>query len=325
MARGSNQKLKILYLLEILMENTDEEHHMPMKDIIERLAEVSVSAERKSIYSDIEELNRFGFDIANDQKGYFIASRRFEAAELKMLADCVSASKFITEKKSAELIKKLESLTGRFEAAKLRRQIFIADRVKAVNEHIYYSVDAISEAVNDEKKIAFRYFTYDAEKNKVFKNGGEEYVVSPYALTVSDENYYLISHCPKHENLTHFRVDRMTGIRELDERADSVEKIMGKGFSIGAYAKKVFSMYAGESVRVNLICDEGLINAVIDRFGEDVFIGKAEDGKVTVSATVDISPTFFAWVFTFGGRMRITGPEKVKNEFNETVKRFLET
>lgn len=324
MAKGANQKLKILYLLDILMKETDEEHPMPMKDILERLSALDVSAERKSIYSDIEALRIFGIDIENSSKGYYVASRDFELPELKMLVDCVSASKFITEKKSSRLIKKIEGLAGRYDAAQLQRQVFIADRIKLGNEGIYYSVDTISDAINAGRKIAFKYFTYDTDKKRHFKNGGNDYIVTPYSLTVSDENYYLISHYPKYNKLTHFRVDRMSDIRIPEERGEDVEKIMGKGFSIGEYSKKIFSMYAGESMRVTLLCENSLINAVIDRFGEGVFVQKQSDEYFLVSANVDISPTFFAWVFTFGGKMKIVSPEKVRAEFNNTLKKFME-
>lgn len=294
-----------------------------MKEIIERLNSLGVSAERKSLYSDIEALNTFGFDIESNTKGYYVASRDFELPELKMLADCVSASKFITERKSAKLIRKIESLAGKYEAGMLARQVFISDRIKQGNESIYYNVDTISEAINAGKKIAFKYFTYGVDKKKRYKNGGAEYVVSPYSLTVSDENYYLISHYPKHENLTHFRVDKMTGIRVLDENIESAQSVMGKSFSVGEYSKRVFSMYAGECEKVTLLCKNSLINAVIDRFGEDVYIEKHDEEHFSVWTSVEISPTFFAWVFTFGGKMKIKSPEKVKTQFREIAEKFL--
>lgn len=324
MPKSSNQKLKLLYLLDFLMRETDEEHPSSTKEIIEYLSSIGINAERKTIYSDIEALKLFGTDIESNGKGYYVASREFELPELKMLADCVSASKFITDKKSRNLIKKIESLTSRFEAAMLQRQVFTADGVKGGNESIYYSVDTVSDAVNAGKKIAFKYFTYDTDKKRCYKNDGEDYVVTPYSLAVSDENYYLISYYPKHEKLTHFRVDRMSDIRVMKEDGDKAENVMGKGFSIGEYSKKIFSMFPGESERVSLLCDDSLINAVIDRFGEGVFIQKGEEGKFLVSANVDISPTFFAWVFTFGGKMKIVSPEKVKDEFNNTLKKFME-
>lgn len=324
MAKGSNQKLKLLYLLDILMRNTDEEHPMAMREIIEALANVDVTAERKSIYSDMEELRKFGIDVESNTKGYYIASREFELPELKLLADCICASRFITEKKSTKLIKKIESLASKHDGSKLQRQVFIADRIKNVNEGIYYMVDIISEAINQKKKIAFKYFDYTPQKTKKLRNGGNEYVVSPYSLTVSDENYYLISHFPKHEKLTHFRVDRMCDIKILDEITDDVTLVMGKGFSIGEYSRKIFSMYAGESIRVKIKCHNSIINAVIDRFGEGVLIEKADDENVFIYPNVDISPTFFAWIFTFGGKMKIEGPENVKEQFNNMLKNFME-
>lgn len=324
MAKGANQKLKMLYLLDILMKNTDENHPMSMKGIIDSLAKVDVAAERKSIYSDIEELRKFGIDVETSTKGYYIASRDFELPELKLMVDSICASRFITEKKSRMLIEKIESLASRYEAGKLQRQVFIADRIKNVNESIYYTVDTISEAINKKKKIAFKYFDYTPEKTKKLRNDGKEYVVSPYSLTVCDENYYLISHFPKYERLTHFRVDRMCEINVLDEMAEDAEKIMGKGFSIGEYSKKIFNMYSGESIRVSIKCHNSVINAVIDRFGEGVFMEKCDDENVFVYPNVDISPTFFAWIFTFGGKMKIEGPQGVKEQFNFMLKNFME-
>ena len=324
MAKSANQKLKILYLMDLLMRNTDEEHPMAMKDIINYLETCGISAERKSIYSDIEALKLFGVDILSDTKGYYVVSREFELPELKMLVDCVSASKFITEKKSERLIKKIESLASRHEGYKLQRQVYIADRIKVANEEIYRSVDTLSEAVNQKRKISFKYFEYGNDKKKNYRNGGNEYVVSPYSLTVSDENYYLISHYPKHEGLTHFRVDRMSEIKVTDIVCESIESIMGDNFSIGEYSKKIFSMYSGEDVRVEILCEKGMMNAVIDRFGEDVFVMQVDDEHFKVRVSVDVSPTFFAWIFTFGGKMKIVSPENVKEQFNNTIQNFLE-
>ncbi len=324
MAKGANQKLKLLYLADILMRNTDEEHPMSMKEIIDALGNVDVSAERKSIYSDMEELRHFGLDVESCSKGYFIASRDFELPELKLMVDSICASRFITEKKSEKLIKKIESLASRHDGGKLQRQVFIADRIKNVNEGIYYLVDVLSEAINQKKKISFKYFDYTMTKEKKLRNDGKEYVVSPYSLTVSDENYYLISHFPKHEKLTHFRVDRMCEIKVLEETIEDVTDVMGKGFSIGEYSKKIFSMYSGESIRVRIRCHKSVINSVIDRFGENVSMEKYDEENVMIYPNVDISPTFFAWIFTFGGKMRIEGPENVKEQFNTMLKNFME-
>lgn len=324
MTKMPNQKMKALYIMDYLMRNTDEEHPAPMRDIIAYLESSGISAERKSIYSDIEGLQLFGVDILSCSKGYYVVSREFELPELKMLVDCVSASKFITEKKSEKLIKKIESLASRHEAGKLQRQVYIADRIKAGNEDIYRSVDTLSEAINEKRKVSFKYFEYDTNKKRRYRNDGNEYVVSPYSLTVSDENYYLIAHYPKHEGLTHFRVDRMSDIRIIDEMQENVESIMGEGFSVGEYSRKLFSMYSGENTRVEITCENRMMNSVIDRFGKDVFVMKLDDEHFKVTVNVNLSPTFFAWIFTFGGKMRISAPEEAKAKFNEVVKKFME-
>ena len=324
MTKMPNQKMKALYVMDYLMRNTDEEHPAPMRDIIAYLESMGISAERKSIYSDIEGLQLFGVDILSSPKGYYVVSRDFELPELKMLVDCVSASKFITEKKSERLIKKIEGLASRHEAGKLQRQVYIADRIKAGNEDIYRSVDTLSEAINEKKKVSFRYFEYDVDKKRKFRNGGNEYIVSPYSLTVSDENYYLISHYPKHEDLTHFRVDRMSDIKITEEPCEKVENVMGENFSVGEYSRKLFSMYSGESSRVEILCENKVMNSVIDRFGKDVFVLKVDDEHFKAIVSVDLSPTFFAWIFTFGGKMKIVAPLEAKEKFNEVVKNFVE-
>lgn len=324
MAKSANQKLKMLYIMEMLLKNTDEEHPMPMREIIDSLASLGIDAERKSVYSDIEGLRLFGIDIISSAKGYFVGERDFELPEVKMLVDCVSASKFITEKKSEKLIKKIESLASRHEAYKLQRQVYIADRIKMANEDIYRSVDTLSEAINAKKKVRFKYFEYGTDKKKKYRNGGEDYLVSPYSLTVSDENYYLISHYPKHAELTNFRVDRMTDIRVSDEMCENIENIMGEKFSVGEYAKKIFSMYSGENLRVELLCENKMMNPIIDKFGEEVFVQKADNEHFKACVNVNISPTFFAWVFTFGGKIKLTAPKEVKLRFEKMIKSFEE-
>lgn len=324
MAKQPNQKMKAVYIMDYLLRNTDEEHHASAKDIIAYLKSCGITAERKSVYSDIEGLQLFGVDILSGPKGYYVVSRDFELPELKMLVDCVSASKFITEKKSEKLIKKIESLASRHEAGKLQRQVYIADRIKAANEDIYRSVDTLSEAINEKKKVSFRYFEYGTDKKRKFRNNGNEYVVSPYSLTVSDENYYLISHYPKHSELTHFRVDRMCDIKILDEMCTDVCSVMGEKFSVGEYSRKLFSMYSGENKRVEILCENSMMNSVIDRFGKDVFTEVVDEGHFKVHVSVDLSPTFFAWIFTFGGKMKITAPEEAKEQFQNVLKKFME-
>ncbi len=315
MAKSAKQKLKSLYLLEMLRTETDENHRLSMPQIIERLALHGISAERKSIYSDIEELNLYGYDILRDKDGYFLASREFELAELKLLVDSVQAARFVSEKKTGVLISKLEKLASRHEASELHRQVYLANRPKTGNESVFYSVDTLHEAIRKKKEIRFRYFEYKPDKSRLYRNGGEPYIVSPYAMTVAENNYYLVAHDSKREGLSHYRIDRMSEIEICEEPIKELSKVMGENFNIGEYYRKNFSMFAGESAQVHLLCKNQLASAVIDRFGEDVFMRPEGDERFVASVPVSVSPTFFAWVFTFGEDMKIVGPEHVRRDF----------
>ena len=325
MPKAPNQKLKILYLMRFFSESSDEDNPVTMGDIIAELGRYGIRAERKSVYDDIEALRMFGMDIIGEKRDsyvYYLGSRDFELPELKLLVDSVGAARFISEKKSAALINKLEGLTSRYRAGELQRQVYITDRAKTINETVYYNIDKIHDAITAGKKAAFKYYEYGTDKKRHLRNGGNDYVVSPYSLTISEENYYLVSHYPKHEHLTHFRVDRMSDLRILDENALPIAETAGRNFNLGEYSRKLFNMYSGDTVLVTLLCDKSLINAIIDKFGQNVSVrDKGELFSVTVN--VNISPTFFAWVFMFEGKMRIEAPDDVAAHFNETVKKFL--
>ncbi len=325
MAKTINSKLKLLYLMKIFMEETDELHPLTMPQIIEKLLSYGIESERKSVYSDIELLRLFGIDIISEKRQnfcYYVGSRSFDVAELKLLADCVQSSKFLTEKKSLSLIKKIESLTSRYEATKLRRQVHVIGRVKTMDETILYTVDSLNNAISEGKKLTFKYSKYTPDKNKIFKNEGNDYLVSPYYLVMSEDNYYLIAHYPKHEGLTHFRVDRISSIKIVEEKSDDIKDVIGKDFDIAEYSKKVFGMYTGELQTVTLSCKNSLIGAVIDRFGKDITITKCHKEYFEVDVNVNISPVFFAWVFTFEGDMQIVSPKSVIKKFNKTLKKF---
>jgi len=321
-----NQKLKLLYLLKILTQYTDENNHLTMGEIIEKLAQYGIKAERKSIYSDIRMLKQYGVDIICQKTntfGYYIGHREFEVAELKLLVDSVQSSKFITKKKSNALIKKLEGLTSIHLAKELRRQVYVSDRVKTLNETIYYNVDTLHTAITQNTKIAFKYYEYDINKQKKLRNDGEDYIVSPYSLSFSDDNYYLIAHYPKYDKLTHFRVDRMTQIRILNEKNTNINEVMNENFNLGEYMKKTFDMFSGETQSVKLECKNWLINAIIDKFGEDVLIRKSDDEHFIVTANVNVSPTFYAWVFTFGDSIKILSPSNIAEDFLNLAKRVI--
>ena len=326
MAKSSNQKLKLWYLYKILFENTDENNPMTLSQIITELGRYDISAERKSLYNDIEMLVNAGVDIVSEKRDkfvYYIASRDFQLAELKLLVDCVQASKFVTAKKSGELIGKLEGLASKHQATQLQRQVYISDRVKNFNEKIYYNIDFLYSAVNLNKKISFKYYKYNTVNNKVFRNDGNEYVVSPYAMIYSDDNYYLLVHYPKYDGLSHFRVDKMTDITIVDEKAEPIENITNGKFSLAEYTKKVFNMFHGRTETVQLRCDESIVNVVIDKFGENVFLRKESEGVFVVTAKADVSPAFYSWIFMLGTKIEILSPDTVVAEYQDMLRENL--
>jgi predicted DNA-binding transcriptional regulator YafY len=297
--------------MKILLEKTDEQHPMSIAEIITALDAYGIQAERKSIYTDFELLRQFGLDIETQRSkttGYYIASRQFELPELKLLVDAVQSSRFITKKKSEELIKKLSSLTSSEQAKQLRRQVYIADRAKTINETVYYSIDQIHCAINNHKKITFKYFDYDVSKNRIYRKQGELYQATPVTLCWNDDNYYLITYNAKYDSLTHYRVDRMSGVAVLDEKGDAFDR---SKFNIAEHAKRVFGMFSGEIVRARLSFDNSLVNVVLDHFGKDVRMLSADDGWFDISVDVSISPVFLAWMFTFGNKAVIKDPENL--------------
>jgi len=322
MPKSSNQKSKILHLMHILLTQTDETHRLSINDLISKLAELDISVERKTIYDDIDTLRQYGIDIVMEKTksyGYYVATRDFELPELKLLADAVQASKFITERKTMQLIKKLEGLMSKHDAGKLRRQVYVQNRVKNMNESIYYSVDALHEAISEDRKISFKYFAYNVQKKQVFRRDGEPYIVSPAALTWSEENYYLIAYSDEREGITHYRVDRMNNVRKLSEpRCEAAS-----GFKLAEYSKKVFGMFGGEEEEVKLRVNEKIAGSVIDRFGEDTIMIPDTDQHFTIKVKVAISPIFYGWLFQFGNLCEVLEPKSLKEELKAHTKDFL--
>lgn len=324
MAKNGSHKLKILYLMKMFLEQTDEEHSIGIADIIRELENYGISAERKSIYADIDTLKVFGLDI-NKKKSksteYYLASREFELPELKLLVDAVQCSKFVTHKKSNELIKKIESLTSKKQAMMLQRQVYVANRAKSINENIYYNVDKLHQAIADNRKVSFQYFDYNLDKEKVFRKDGDRYVISPYSLSWDDENYYVIAYYKKHDNFVHYRVDRMSSIELMDEMRDLLNE--DTVFNVAEYAKQTFNMFNGVDEVVWLEFDNDLVNQVLDRFGADISIQKETEETFSIRTRVKVSSTFFSWVAQYGKKARIMQPQHVRDEFTDFLAEIL--
>ena len=272
-ARSEKQKLKLLYLKQILEEQTDENHPITTQQLVERLAEMGIRAERKSIYSDMACLQEFGMDVCTAHGrggGYFLASREFELPELKLLVDAVQSSRFLSERKSVELISKLEKLASRYDAGSLRRQVTVSGRVKTMNESIYYNVDDLNNAINQNRQIRFHYFQWNVDKKEEFRHGGAWYHVSPWHLRWDDENYYLIGYDSASREVRHYRVDKMKDICVLDAPREGQDLIAD--FDAAAYTKRLFGMYGGEAIHVALDAENRIIGILIDRFGNDIHV-----------------------------------------------------
>ena len=313
--KHENQKCKILVIRELLLE-TDEQHPLTVQDFIDKLKERDIAAERKSVTDDLLTLSEYGMDVESvavgKRKGYYLASRMFEPAELKMLVDSVQAAKFLSPKKTMRLIKKLAALSSRGEAALLRRQLYISDRGKTDNESIFYNIDAIHGAIAEDREITFLYWQYDLNKKRVPRREGARYRVSPYALVWDDEFYYLIAYDAADARIKHYRVDKMNRITIGD--AERQGKDVFKALDMSAYTSRIFSMFAGEEADVVLDCDAGVIGVIVDRFGTDVSIHPNGD-RFTAFVRVAVSEQFFGWVAALGGTVRIVSPQPVKEQF----------
>lgn len=323
MAVQSN-KMKTLYLMQILLQRTDEKHMMSANELAAALQEYGLKAERKSIYADIEALQGYGLDIVQQKgsnPGYYVASRNFELPELKLLVDAVQSSKFITTKKSAELIKKLESMASKYEAQQLQRDVFIYNRPKTDNETIYYNVDQIHNALHSNAKISYQYAEWTTQKELQLKKNGALYLVSPWALTWDDENYYLIAYDEAADCIKHYRVDKMQNIVVLEETRVGKEKFLD--FDLAAFAKKTFGMYGGYDETVTILCHNSLAGVMLDRFGQDVPIVPVNEEHFYAKPLVAVSQQFFGWVTGLGNMVKITGPDKVKEEYKAYLNKIL--
>ena len=318
-------KIRLLRILELLRSETDPEHPLSTVQIEELLRQRwGLEAYRITIQSDIAALIEAGYEIEiirSKQNLYYMSERLFELPELKLLVDAVESSKFITVRKSRTLVKKLTTLASSNEASQLTRNISIADRVKAGNEQIYYIMDALNDAINQRRKARFLYFEYDGWKRKKLKNNGEPYMLSPYTLTWNGDFYYVVGWSDKHNKVATFRVDRIYEVPELLPDS-AVPK--PKQYSIGDFAAKAFQLFDGEHAQVELLCHNTMMNTVLDHFDKQINVEKVDEDHFRFTAEVSATPTFFAWVFQFGGNIRILGPQKVIEAYRELIKKALE-
>lgn len=312
MAKTDNQKLKILYILDYLQKNSHQDKPVKANELISMLDRLGISCDRKTIYSDIAALQEFGVDIVHlpgRNGGYYVASRNFQLPELKLLIDVVQASPFLTQGKSMELIAKLEKLTSRPNARQLRRQVYVMDRVRTHNERLYYAVDGLHTAINDDRKVTFRYFDWTASGGKSYRREGALYETNPVALCV-DRHYYLVAYDPAIQDYRHYRVDRMEELTVSDRPRDPLPA----DFDLGKYVRRIFDMYNGRTETVRLRFDRALINVVMDRFGADGHI-HPDGERIAVTAPVEVGPTFYGWLFQFGAQAEIVSPDAVRRDF----------
>lgn len=325
MAKSPNQKMKLFYILKLLWENTDENHVLSTQEIIDRLSANDIHAERKSIYDDIRALQDLGYDIlqagSRSGGGYWLASREFELPELKLLVDAVQSSRFITTKKSRELIHKLEHMASRHDAGKLQRQVYVAGRIKTENESIYYSIDAIHKAIQENRQIRFPYLEWTLTKELKPRKGRESYQVSPWALIWREENYYLVAYDGLSAMMKHYRVDKMGPVEVLDEKREGGKQ--AESLDLAAYANRTFGMYGGEEEIVSIRFPNRLIGVVLDRFGKDADIIPAQEGYFRCRTRVAVSGQFFGWLTGIGKEAVIVSPQSVKEQYQQWLRDIL--
>lgn len=324
MARGENQKLKLLYLKQYFEEKTDEQHPATMEDIRKYLAQHEVEAERKSIGSDMDALEQFGVPVRDvnklRNKKYYLQERVFTPSEVKMILDSVASSKFLTEKKSLELMKKLGTLVNEHHRHELNRQVKVAGRVKSMNDNAAKSLDHIHAAMAENKTVRFKYFHYNMNKEREYTKGGGYYEVSPWALIYDNSYYYLLAYAE--DDIRTFRADRMAAVHAGEQERQGKE--LFEAFDLGKYTKSTFGMFAGKEEKVEMVFHNSLIDTVIDKFGKEVWLSPVDDYHFKITVPVAVSPQFFGWVFGLGGKATIVGPKSVVKKMKDMLENVKE-
>lgn len=313
MAKSEGQKLKLLYIVKMLEEHSDENHPLSTAEMIERLGALGIHSERKSIYDDIAKLCDFGYDIIQIHSrlggGYYLADREFELPELKLLVDAVQSSRFITTKKSRQLIKKLESKASRYDAGKLQRQVYVAGRIKTENEGIYYNIDNIHRAIQENKQIKFVYLDWNLKKEMVPRENGQK-TVSPWALIWREENYYLAAYDAEDGIIKHYRVDKMGQVEVLTQDREGMENFSKT--DLASYANRTFGMFGGDEEVVTLQFPNRLVGVVLDRFGKEADLRPMSDETFRIRVKIAVSGQFFGWLAGIGKEAVIAAPESVR-------------
>ena len=325
MPQENCQKIKLLKLMEILRQETDEDHPLKTTAICEKLLAMNIKCDRRTLHLDMKLLNQQGYEVMSllidHERAYYIADRSFSVPELKILIDAVQAASFVTDKKTAELIDKIADLGGSNRAAILKDNIVHFNTRKHRNECIYYNVDTIEEAIHTDRKIIFRYFDIDENGERVYRRAGHHYVVEPVALVFNEDNYYLVTYSTRHEGTANYRVDRMEQVEIIDE--DVTDKAKELRESVAGYTESVFKMYGGQPEDVTLQFDRKLMGAVYDKFGEGTKMLRINDTTCVAAVKAQISPTFWGWLFQFGGRMTINSPDTLKEEYKKQAEALL--
>lgn len=321
MARDNYRKVKLIKLLELLRQHTDEQHPMTTNQICTAMNGMGIPCDRRIVTQDVVALNELGYEIMctmiGHEKAYYVEDRNFSVPELKILIDAVHASSFITEKKSQELIEKLADLAGSHRAEVLKRNMVCFNSRKHSNEKILYAIDTIEEAIQSQKKVIFLYFDLDENGQRVYRRGGHHYVVEPIALVFNEDNYYMSCYSSRHDSTSNYRVDRMDGVKIIDESC--CEKAIALRDEVAAYTEQAFKMFGGQSEDVVLEFDRSIIGAVYDKFGESVKMMASGENRVIATVKVRVSPTFWGWLFQFGKQMRLISPAHIVEDYRRML------
>lgn len=316
-------RIRLVKILEILRQETDEDHPMGTQTLIKKLADMGIECDRRTLYRDIQVLNEYGYEVLHTRgisNEYYVVDRSFDVPELRILMDAVQAASFITPKKTEVLVDKIADLAGSHRAELLKKNIMRFNITKHTNEAIYYNVNEIESAIMEGKKVSFFYFDYNAHGERVFRKDKKRYVINPYATIFSNDNYYLVGYSDKYKNVAHYRIDRMEAVEV--ETEDIMPVLAIEGFDITEHKKQVFGMFVGEEERVSIQIDNSLIDAVMDKFGENISLMDRGDGTARLEISVQISPAFLAWCCAFGDKLKVVFPSSLVEQIKVYIERL---